>query len=556
MTAKDFIVAIELGSSKLTGIAGKKNNDGSIQILAYAKEDAASFIRKGVVYNIDKMALSLTSIINRLEAELELDGASIGKVYVGISGQSLRSKKNFIIHQMEAETKIQKELIDTMMENNAQTPYAELEILDVVPQEYKVKSTQVIDPIGMVSNQVEGHFLNIVARVSLRQNLLTSFQQANIEVADLLIAPIALADVVLTETEKRSGCTLVDFGADTTTIAVYKNNLLRHLVVLPLGGNCITKDICNLQVDEADAEMLKLKYACAYVNPEDKDIDEKNYTIDEYKVISARSLNEIVEARVEEIIANILYQIEQSGYQDKLSAGYVLTGGGANLRRLTEAFSHKDKGCKMRIANFVQGEIRSTRPELLTKNAMLNTTFGLLAAGKENCCAIELPKEPEQPIVPVMKDIFGEQEDLEKQAAEEKLKKAEEEAELENRRKAQEREAEQIAKDDDFWTLCQDDKEWETYLKEFPNGRHAGEARMAIQKEMQEESDKKDDDFWEECKQNKQWKRYMRAYPEGRHIDEAEDNLEQQKEEKKANSFINKMGRTLRKFGEDMLKED
>ena len=142
MTAKDFIVAIELGSSKITGIAGKKNSDGSIQIFAYAREEASSFIRKGIVYNIDKMAQSLTSIINKLEAELD---ASIAKVYVGIGGQSLRSKKNFIARQMEEEIKIQKDLIDSMIESNLNTPYDELEILDVIPEEYKVKNSYVTD---------------------------------------------------------------------------------------------------------------------------------------------------------------------------------------------------------------------------------------------------------------------------------------------------------------------------------------------------------------------------------------------------------------------------
>ena len=366
MTAKDFIVAIELGSSKITGIAGKKNSDGSIQIFAYAREEASSFIRKGIVYNIDKMAQSLTSIINKLEAELD---ASIAKVYVGIGGQSLRSKKNFIARQMEEETKIQKDLIDSMIESNLNTPYAELEILDVIPEEYKVKNSYVTDPIGMVSNQIEGHFLNIVTRSSIKQNLLTSFKQADIDIAELIIAPTALSNAVLTDAEKRLGCVLVDLGADTTTVAIYKNELLRHLVVLPLGSNNITKDICSLQLEETDAETLKIKYGCAYINSEDGELENKTYPVEGKRDISAKTLNEIIEARMEEIIANILNQIDVSGYRDKLTAGFILTGGGANLKKLTEALTIRHKVNKVRIANFAQWEIKATRSEYPIRTA-------------------------------------------------------------------------------------------------------------------------------------------------------------------------------------------
>ena len=178
MTAvKDFIVAIELGSSKITGIAGKKNSDGSIQVLAYAREEASAFIRKGIIYNINKTALGLTSIVNKLEEQLD---ASIAKVYVGIGGQSLHSRKNFIVERMDTETIITSDIVNQLIKSNQQTHYQDLDILDVVPQEYKVKNNNLIDPIGVVGNQIEGHFLNIVARSSIKRNILTCFEQAEI----------------------------------------------------------------------------------------------------------------------------------------------------------------------------------------------------------------------------------------------------------------------------------------------------------------------------------------------------------------------------------------
>ena len=115
MATTEFIAAIELGSSKITGVAGKKNSDGSMQVLAYAQEDSSTFIRKGVIFNLDKTAQSLTSIINRLEGELK---NSIAKVYVGIGGQSLRTIRNTEVRHLEEETKISQELIDSLMDRS------------------------------------------------------------------------------------------------------------------------------------------------------------------------------------------------------------------------------------------------------------------------------------------------------------------------------------------------------------------------------------------------------------------------------------------------------
>lgn len=407
MTAvKDFIVAIELGSSKITGIAGKKNSDGSIQVLAYAREEASAFIRKGIIYNINKTALGLTSIVNKLEEQLD---SSIAKVYVGIGGQSLHSRKNFIVERMDTETIITSDIVNQLIKSNQQTHYQDLDILDVVPQEYKVKNNNLIDPIGVVGNQIEGHFLNIVARSSIKRNILTCFEQAEIEIAGFFISPIVLADSVLTDVEKRSGCALVDFGSDTTTVAIYKNSILRHLAVIPLGSNNITKDICTLQIEETDAENLKIKYGSAYSLPEENTDDDK-YPINETRNIQAKLLNDIVGARTEEIIANIRNQIMLSGYQDKLSSGVIITGGGANLKNLQEAFIQKYKFAKVRIANFVLCTIKATEPEILMRNGRLNTLFSLLAAGKENCCQPEKTK--------ISTDLIEQMEQAEKDAAE------------------------------------------------------------------------------------------------------------------------------------------
>ena len=260
MAATDFIVAIELGSSKITGIAGRKNDDGSIHVLACVKENSSSFIRKGVIYNVDKTAQSLVSIKKKLENALK---SSIAKVYVGIGGQSLRTVKNTVVRHLDEETIITQELVDAINDENIQVPLIDLDILDVAPQEYKIGINLQADPVGVLSNHIEGRFLNIIARNSVKKNLQKCFEQAGIEVADYFISPLMLADAVLTDNEKRSGCALIDLGADTTTVSVYKNNLLRHLAVIPLGGNNITRDICSLKMEEEDAEILKVKHGDA-----------------------------------------------------------------------------------------------------------------------------------------------------------------------------------------------------------------------------------------------------------------------------------------------------
>ena len=268
MAAKEFIVAIELGSTKITGIAGRKNLDGSLTVLAVVKEDSTACIRKGIVYNIDKTALCLTNVINKLKNTLHTE---IAQVYVGMGGQSIRSIRNVIVKDLPEETIVTQDMINELMDSNRNMEYPEQEIIDVATQEYKVDAQYQVDPVGIPCSRLEGNFLNILWRKTFYRNLNTCFENAGVTIAELYPAPLALADCVLTESEKRTGCALVDFGADTTTVSIYYKNILRHLAVIPLGSNNITKDITSLQVEETEAEVMKLKYGKAineYMNNE------------------------------------------------------------------------------------------------------------------------------------------------------------------------------------------------------------------------------------------------------------------------------------------------
>ena len=382
---KEFIVAIELGSSKMTGIARKKNLDGSIQVLACVKEDSSSCIRKGVVYNIDKTAQCLTSIISRLEKQLK---TGITQVYVGVGGQSIRSIRNLISKDLPAGTQVTQDMVIELMDSNRNMKYPDQEILDAAVQEYKVDSQYQLDPVGIQCSRIEGNFLNILQRKAFYKNLNKCFETAEINVAEMYLAPLALADSVLTEAERRSGCALVDLGADTTTVSVYSKNVLRHLAVIPLGANNITKDIASLQMEESDAEKMKLKYASAFTDNNDIDNNMK-YSIDQDRQVEVRKFIEIVEGRLEEIIANVWCQIPEE-YCDKLLGGVILTGGGSNLKDIEKAFQNYTHIDKIRVAKFVTQTITSSIADINAHDGMMNTVLGLLAKGDINCAGSDL----------------------------------------------------------------------------------------------------------------------------------------------------------------------
>ncbi|MBQ5606324.1 MAG: cell division protein FtsA [Prevotella sp.] len=389
---KEFIVAIELGSSKITGIAGKKNIDGSITIQSVVKEDSSGFIRKGIIFNIDKTVQCISNIVKKLSNNLKTE---ISQVYVGVGGQSIRSVKNTIVKKLDEDTIISQNMIDELMDINRNMVYQDQEILDTATQEYKVGNQLLMEPVGIQCSKLEGNFLNILWRKNFYRNLNNCFNNANVAIAEMYLAPLALADNVLTDAEKRSGCVLVDLGADTTTVSVYYKNILRHLVVIPLGGNNITKDIASLQIEESVAEKMKLKYGSAYTDNNDIDNSLK-LPIDAERSIESRVFIDIVEGRLQEIIENVWYQVP-ADYTDRLLGGIILTGGGSNMKNIDIAFRKHTRIEKIRIAKFVTQTIMSNHQDITSHNAMMNTVLGLLAKGNMNCAGQE-----------VNSDLFGE----------------------------------------------------------------------------------------------------------------------------------------------------
>ena len=386
---KEIIVALEFGTSAIRGIAGKKKPDGTIQILDIEQERSTDAIQRGVIYNIDKTTQAITNIVTRLNTNLNIN---IYRAYVGISGQSLHSASNFISRGLEMKVKITPELVDNLMDNNRNTQYSESQILDVVPQEYVVGNRTIADPIGIQSDQIEARFVNIVAKNTLMENIHKCMRMADIEIADLFISPMALADVLLSDSEKRSGCAMVDFGAGTTTVSVYNGNLLRHLVVIPLGGNNITNDIAIAhQMEFEEAESLKRKHGVAYVAA-DSD-NPKAIPISNERTLSENELQNIVGARQEEIILNVWNQIES--FSSRLLSGIVITGGAAQLKDMPEAIKHFTQFQKVKLAKSLITIVDVGAGVTTPQGNSIDTLIALLMHGESNCCRQPEDKEEE-----------------------------------------------------------------------------------------------------------------------------------------------------------------
>lgn len=381
---KDFIVAIELGSFKISGIAGKKK-DGTMQILAYAEEKTSGCVRRGVVYNIEKTYQSVNNIITKLESVLK---TKITRAYVGLGGQSVRSYKCVIKRNLLTQSYITNDVIDAIRQESCEIPFSDYEMLENYPQEFVVDSSIIADPVGVMGTNIEGEFLDVIAKHNLRANIETVFANTNVDVVEELISPLQLGNNVLTDAEKRSGCALIDLGAETTTLVVYKNNIVRYLVTIPLGSNNINKDLSTLPIDEAEAEEVKLKYGDACRESDALDESEnQSYTTTDGRQIDVSTIKNVIEARISEIVANISNQIINSDYSGKLLAGIVITGGGSNMKNIVKAFVKATKIDKVRVANKVNQVVvkTSNASSIALDSAQTTSVVSLLLAGTVPC---------------------------------------------------------------------------------------------------------------------------------------------------------------------------
>lgn len=338
MATSEIIVGLDIGTTKIAAIVGRRNENNKIEILGFGKTESIG-VKRGVVANIEDTVQSIKVAIKQAEAGSDSD---IATVNVGIAGQHIKSiQYRGSIIRPNADLEITQADIDGLNENMyklAINPGEE--IIDVIPQEYTVDGeTGIKQPKGMLGHQLEANFHIITGQTMAAKNIFKCVKKANLEVDSLLLEPLASAEAVLSEEEKEAGVVLVDIGGGTTDIAIFQDGIIRHTAVIPFGGDIITEDIKEgCTIIKKHAEDLKVKFGSALAS---ENRDEEIVAIPGLrgrapKEITLKNLASIIQARMEEIIEHIYFEIKNSGYEKKLIAGIVLTGGGAQLKHITQ----------------------------------------------------------------------------------------------------------------------------------------------------------------------------------------------------------------------------
>lgn len=398
MAYTDFIAAIDLGTSHMVGMVGTKNAAGVLSIIAYEIENSATCIRRGCVYNVEETANKIKRLILKLENKLH--GSKIGKVYVGVGGQSLRSIEHTVLKVLGPEGVVTEEVIQSLYQECCSFRPDMLDVLAAVSPTYFLDGKPEPSPVGIPCNRIEARYKLIVGRPSLKRYIINSIsERAKVEIAGIIVSPLALANVVLTDDEKDLGCALIGFGAGVTTLTVYKNGKLVNLSVIPFGGSLITRDITNLHVVESEAERIKLTYGCATVD-KDNDLAIQVSSADGLglKEIKLAELNTVIEARLKEILENVYARLEATGLVNSLGAGIVITGGGAVLKGLPETIKDRLK-MEVRYSSVRKGIVEGG--EMVAGNPQYAVAVGLLLQGTKNC-ALYIPPQPEPEPEPVV----------------------------------------------------------------------------------------------------------------------------------------------------------
>ena len=377
---QDLIVALDIGTTKVCAVAGRKDEHDRLEILGIGKVDSEGVMR-GVVSNIEKTVRAISDAIAQAEQSA---GQPFSIAHVGIAGQHIKSLQHRgLLTRDSLHTEISQNDIDRLVKDMYKLvlPPGD-KIIHVLPQEFTVDDEQgIVDPVGMSGVRLEANFHIITGQITATQNIVKCVQRAGLEVANLTLEPIASASSVLSEEEKEAGVALVDIGGGTTDITIFKDGIIRHTAVIPFGGNVITRDIkdgCNVM--QQQAEKLKVKFGSALASEvfDNRIITIPGFRGREHKEVSEKNLARIIQARVEEILDYVVWEIRRSGYENKLIAGIVLTGGGALLHHIEKLTAYYT-GLDTRIGIPVEHLAHGYSEEL--SSPVYATAVGLLLKG-------------------------------------------------------------------------------------------------------------------------------------------------------------------------------
>ncbi|KAA2215905.1 MULTISPECIES: cell division protein FtsA [Maribacter] len=341
MEQGNYSVGLDIGTTKIVAIIGKKNEYGKIEILGIGKSKSLG-VHRGVVNNITQTIKSIQQAVEQAETN---SGLKIGSVVVGIAGQHIRSLQHSdYITRKDSEEVINEDDLDSLV--NQVYKLIMLpgeEIIHVLPQEYKVDGqAEIKEPIGMYGGRLEANFHVVVGQVSSIKNVGRCIKSAGLDLGNITLEPLASADAVLSMEEKEAGVALIDIGGGTTDLAIFKDGIIRHTAVIPFGGGVITEDIKEgCSIIEKQAESLKVRFGSAWPgeNKDNEIVSIQGLRGREPKEITLKNLSKIIHARVVEIIEQVYVEIKNYGHDEqkkKLIAGIVLTGGGSQLKHLKQ----------------------------------------------------------------------------------------------------------------------------------------------------------------------------------------------------------------------------
>ena len=315
----EIIVGLDIGTTKIACIVGSKNEYGKIEILGYGKTESIG-VKRGVVANIENTVQSIRKAVKQAE---EKSGVAIKYVNVGIAGQHIKSHQHRgNIIRDDDDKEISTDEIYTLTQSMYKLAMAPgEEIIDVIPQDYIIDNESGIrEPVGMLGNNLEANFHIIIGQTASAKNIYKCIKKADLEMVNLILEPIASAEAVLGEDEKEAGVVLVDIGGGTTDIAIFQDSIIRHSAVIPFGGDIVTEDVKEgCTIIKKHAEELKVKFgsALASENRDDEVVAIPGLRGRPAKEITLKNLASIIQARMEEIVEQIYFEIKNSGFEKK-----------------------------------------------------------------------------------------------------------------------------------------------------------------------------------------------------------------------------------------------
>lgn len=390
MDNERYVAAIEISSSKIIAAVGRTDGT-SLNIIAVEQIKGLETVRFGIIQNAEEAASRIITILDRLEARPEIYPRKISRVFLGIAGRSMRSiSKEVHMHLADEAAEVTAQDLEALTRQAREAAIdSSLQIIDVQPRSWEVGSTVTQNPKGMIGATLGATFDLIVCRPVLERNLMRTVSgKLGLEVASVVVSPLAAGHVLVTPEEKRLGCMLVDIGAETTTVVIFKSGHMIYFATLPLGGRNITLDLTSLKILEERADEIKRVSGNA-IAPEKK----LNMTVDD---ISINDISNLVSARSEEIAANICEQIHYAGLEPSdLSGGIIAMGGGFKLKGMTELVA-KVCNLRLRTAKLPDAvridDMRAPEDELLQAGSVLYT----VATHTDTDC-LESIQQPEMP---------------------------------------------------------------------------------------------------------------------------------------------------------------